>query len=575
MGLLLLALVTPAAAKPVGNRKQRTTKPTANVTNATKTTTKPTKATRKPADPKKLGAVARVNFGRELRPALEVIGRSAEVLTPGEDAAAQIQKLLRGPFLRRGVTGLYVADAKTGEPLFSVNAEDPLNPASNVKLISTATALELLGSGFRFPTRVLGPAPRGGIVKGDVYLLGSHDPTLSISDLADIANEIAARGITQIDGNIVVGSDPTRDGIYRAVVPIEIIAGQPGEPPTATLPAGFDLVELKITATTTKRVQQSRLTYKTELSTTPAGQPRVIVTIGGAIGKDGKVTYPLRTKQRTATAVYALIAALRSRAIGITGELKTMELGDFVGDAVSAGSLPVELGRHQSAPVEEIVMRINKWSVNWLSDRLVMTAAALTRRQAPSMALALESMYAWLERHPHLHKSKLVIDTGSGLSYRTQISPRELVSIIRSAGGYTADSDPVSSQSWLRSLSVAGTDGTLMRRFRGPGIRPRIIGKTGTLATAIAISGILELDPQRPLAFALVTNTDVPLSKPLIRRAHEQVIGELTRYLTRTTSRLAPVAPPSVPVAPALDLPDEVEESEPDAALDQETATHR
>jgi len=72
-----------------------------------------------------------------------------------------IQRLLRGP-LRTGVTGLFVADAKSGEPLFAVNAGDPLNPASNVKLISTAAALELLGPEFRYPTRVLGPTPVGG-----------------------------------------------------------------------------------------------------------------------------------------------------------------------------------------------------------------------------------------------------------------------------------------------------------------------------------------------------------------------------------------------------------------------------
>ena len=145
-----------------------------------------------------------------------------EPLTAEEDTAKQIEKLLRGP-LRYGVTGLYVADARTGEPLFAVNADDALNPASNVKMISTATALELLGPQFRYTTRVLGPEPdAGGAIHGNVYLLGSWDPTLALTDFDDIAQQLAARGVHELDGDVVVGGDPTRDGMYRALVPVEV-----------------------------------------------------------------------------------------------------------------------------------------------------------------------------------------------------------------------------------------------------------------------------------------------------------------------------------------------------------------
>jgi len=64
-------------------------------------------------------------------------------------------------------------------------------------MISTATALELLGPDFRYPTRVLGATPDGGAVHGDVYLLGSYDPTLTVGDLDQLAAAIAARGITR------------------------------------------------------------------------------------------------------------------------------------------------------------------------------------------------------------------------------------------------------------------------------------------------------------------------------------------------------------------------------------------
>jgi D-alanyl-D-alanine carboxypeptidase/D-alanyl-D-alanine-endopeptidase (penicillin-binding protein 4) len=529
---------------------------------------------RKPFDPKKLGASARVNYGRELRPTREAreLGRRAQLLTEEEAAAAKIQALLRGPLLRRGVTGLFVADARTGEPLFAVNADDPLNPASNVKMISTATALDLLGPTFRYPTRVLGPDPAAGTIKGDIFLLGSYDPTLTLADFDDLAASLARRGITRIEGNLLSGSEQTRDGIYRASIPVEILAGEPGAAPIVNLPPNFELVTIKNTAVTARRAMRPRLTFKVTQTTLANGQPRLELAIGGTLGAAGKLTYPLNAnKLRGATAAYAMLAAFRTHKIDITGEWKTFELGDFLGDSVARGTLPVELGRHESIPLTEIVARVNKWSINWLADRVVMSAAGLTKRQPPTMELAIEAMYTWLDRHPHIAKSTVTLDTGSGLSYRTQISTKELVSVVRSAAGFTTGEDAATAQQWRKSLSIAGTDGTLRYRFRGTDVRGgKIVGKTGTLSTVVALSGILDLDPSRPLAFALVTNGDAPLSKPIVRKAHEQVISEICKYLSKTSKQPAKLPPVAAPAPLVPSAPDEGEETE--GAIDHETA---
>lgn len=537
------------------------------------------------------GAHARVaiNHAGDLHPAREIIGRREEPLTAEEDTARQIEKLLRGP-LRYGVTGLFVADARTGEALFAVNAEDPLNPASNVKMISTATALELLGPDFRYPTRLLGATPSAGVVHGDVYLLGSHDPTLTVADLDDIAAGVAARGITQIDGAIAVGPDPTRDGVYRASLPITIRAGDPGAPAIATPPAGMDLIAIKMLATTAKTAGRPRLTFQVDDVHDGAGRPGVVVTIGGTIGKGCATTVTLANRGRTVIAAYALRAALRAHGVAVTGELKTAELPVFVGDATAAGSLPIELGRHDSRRLAEIITRVNKLSINWLADRVIMTAAALVKHRPPSMELAIAAMYDWLVRHPRIARDDLVVDTGSGLSYHTRITTHELVSIVRSAAGFAPDGDSALAHVWLDSLSIGGTDGTLSGRFRAGDVRGRLHAKTGTLSTVIALSGVLDVDPARPLAFSLVTNGDTPLSARYIRRAHEQVIGLLCRYLkltrkadsaadtvidpaTPATGASAVQAPPEPPPKSAPAEPDhsELDELEPDSALDEET----
>jgi len=581
LAALGLATATPADARPAPVRVRPAAQPPKH------DAAQPPK--HDPAQPAKHdGAHARVAINRagDLRPAREIIGRREEPLTAEEDTARQIEKLLRGP-LRYGVTGLFVADARTGDALFAVNAEDPLNPASNVKMISTATALELLGSDFRYPTRLLGATPSAGVVRGDVYLFGSYDPTLTVGDLDDIAAAVAARGITQIDGAITVGPDPTRDGIYRASLPITIRAGESGAPAIAAPPAGMELISIKMLATTERTAARPHLTYQVDDAGDGTGRPGVVVTIGGTIGKGGATTYLLANRGRTAIAAYALRAALRAHGVAVTGELKTAELAVYVGDSTAAGSLPVELGRHDSRRLAEIIARVNKWSINWLADRVIMTAAALVKREPPSMALALGAMYDWLVRHPRIAKDDLVVDTGSGLSYHTRITTHELVSIVRSAAGFAPDSDATLAQAWLGSLSIGGTDGTLSGRFRAGDMRGRIRGKTGTLSTVIALSGVLDVDPARPLAFSLVTNGDTPLSARYIRRAHEQVVGLLCRYLKRTQKTdstgtlIDPPTPPTgaatAPGTPATSGPaepdhSELDELEPDSALDEETA---
>jgi D-alanyl-D-alanine carboxypeptidase len=142
------------------------------------------------------GAHARVAINQlgDLRPGREIVGRRDQPLTIEEDTAREIEKLLRGP-LRYSVTGLYVADARTGAALFAVNADDALNPASNVKMISTATALELLGADFKYPTRLYGAPPVAGVVRGDAYLLGSY-PGARLRGVGAIAGSVRSRMAT-------------------------------------------------------------------------------------------------------------------------------------------------------------------------------------------------------------------------------------------------------------------------------------------------------------------------------------------------------------------------------------------
>lgn len=494
------------------------------------------------------GAHARVSFGLSGHMLRQAVGRNEAPLTAEETTAKQIEKLLRGP-LRAGVTAIFVADARTGSPLFAVNADDALNPASNVKMLSTAAALELMGPDYRYSTRLFGPQPDAdGIIHGDVYLLGGYDPTLSPSGLEDIAVQLAARGVRQLDGNVVMGSDPDRDALTSAIVPIDIIAGEPNQAPIAISPPGFDFVVLRVTATTARNRQRPRLSFAAEQALDPQGHRRIHVTISGSIGQAGVMTYPLVLKDRSSVTAHWLRALLRAHAIAVTGDVAIADFDQFLG---SRGGLPApELAHHDSSRLADIVAQINKRSINWLADRVIMTAAGLARGEPPSMTAALAAMYNWLAHHPRVDKTKARLDSGSGLSYNTRVTTRDLVSIVRSAAGFADTADPKLSAAWLDSLAVAGTDGTLVGRLGSPELRGRVRAKTGTLSTAIALSGVVDIDPDRPLAFAIVTNTDRPLKKQKIRGAHDQIVSALCSYLLKTAKTPIPLSPLPIDATP-------------------------
>ena len=100
-------------------------------------------------------------------------------------------------------TGVAVADLATGEVIYQRNGARPLLPASTEKLFTTVGALSTLRPDFRFATTVVGVGTRAGATwNGDLYLVGSGDPTFSSYDIDALAAQIKARGIRRISGRI-------------------------------------------------------------------------------------------------------------------------------------------------------------------------------------------------------------------------------------------------------------------------------------------------------------------------------------------------------------------------------------
>jgi serine-type D-Ala-D-Ala carboxypeptidase/endopeptidase (penicillin-binding protein 4) len=114
--------------------------------------------------------------------------------------------------MKHGILGLYVADAVTGEVVYEWNSQTGLAPASTQKIITSVAAFDLLGKGYQYKTALGYNGKLGnGQLKGDLYVVGSGDPTLgswrygsakSANVFQQFSSEMIKSGISKITGNV-------------------------------------------------------------------------------------------------------------------------------------------------------------------------------------------------------------------------------------------------------------------------------------------------------------------------------------------------------------------------------------
>lgn len=106
------------------------------------------------------------------------------------------------PALAGAAIGFCLINSK-GEVVMEDNAQTAFIPASSLKTLTTATALEVLGPNFHFTTALKSTAPiEAGVIRGDLVIIGGGDPMLAMADLQAWADELKKRGLRMITGRI-------------------------------------------------------------------------------------------------------------------------------------------------------------------------------------------------------------------------------------------------------------------------------------------------------------------------------------------------------------------------------------
>ncbi|MEW8987763.1 MAG: D-alanyl-D-alanine carboxypeptidase, partial [Bacillus sp. (in: firmicutes)] len=138
-------------------------------------------------------------------PALTATAPHVKANTQGSVLSQQLDSFINEePLLTGAIVGVSIRNQQTGEVIYDHLGSTRLRPASNLKLITAASALEVLGENYTFSTKLfVNGRIEKGVLKGDVIIQGGGDPTLQQSDLQAFAQSLKEIGIKRIGGQIL------------------------------------------------------------------------------------------------------------------------------------------------------------------------------------------------------------------------------------------------------------------------------------------------------------------------------------------------------------------------------------
>jgi D-alanyl-D-alanine carboxypeptidase/D-alanyl-D-alanine-endopeptidase (penicillin-binding protein 4) len=383
-----------------------------------------------------------------------------------------------------------------GVPLVAINANEPMMPASTMKLVTTYSGLSLLGPDYRWKTTAYadGEVDANGVLHGNLYIQGTGDPKLVPEELIDLVDQIRRNGITGIDGALVLDKRYF-DTSTRNLPAFDADESAPYNVGPDPLLYAFKSLSFTLTPNSDGQVsidvlpQLAQLQIDNELRVTrgacagslPAASPSVAQTTGGFVQASFIGDYPLRCGPRTIN-----VAALDHSTFFAGGFLALWkQAGGTFNGTTREGPTPASarlVGTHRSPVLSDIVRDINKFSNNVMARNLFLTIGAAMGKPPATTQKSAAAIEAFLHRSA-LPMTGLYLDNGSGLSREEHITAQSLADLLTAA-----NSSPVA-QVFVESLPIAGVDGTMRNRLTNAGAGGNAHIKTGTLRDVRAIAG--------------------------------------------------------------------------------------
>nr|WP_237389781.1 D-alanyl-D-alanine carboxypeptidase/D-alanyl-D-alanine-endopeptidase [Bacillus sp. USDA818B3_A] len=431
----------------------------------------------------------------------------------------QINKIImKEPALQGAMAGISVRSAANGAILYDYQGEVRLRPASNMKLLTAAAALEVLGEDYTFFTEVYTNAKEvKKTIRGDLFLKGNGDPTLLKTDFEEMAKGIKRVGIKKIDGNIVADDSRYDNVRYSLDQPWSDEATYYGAQISALTVSptkDFDSGSIRI-----KVRPGSKSGEKVKVTVTPKTNYVKIINRAVTVGENGKQDIEIEREHAKNTIVIS--GKLRVNAkemkewIGVweptryaaTLFKQALAKHDItVKGKIITGKVPDHaklVTKHQSMPLSELLVPFMKLSNNVHAEMLVKEMGRVEKGEG-SWDKGLSVMKTELS-NLGVNPKTMVIRDSSGISHVNSI-PAQQLSLLLFA---------VQKHSWfpayLNSLPVAGKPekmigGSLRNRLKNPSTAGKVKAKTGTLSTVSSLSGYVTTKSGQTLIFSILLN---------------------------------------------------------------------
>jgi len=449
--------------------------------------------------------------------------------TTDADLTGQIDSIINHPLQQKVEFSIHVINADSGKTLYSHNAKKALIPASNMKIVVTAAALEYLGPDYEYITRI-------GLCDDTLVVLGSGNPLLGDEKTDSKHNRKASwlfkkivaavqkYGIETINDIIIdttifddqrVHPNWSRSDLnrwYACEVSglnfnnncIEISAENNAGKIAINIDPPTSYVEFINKVSPTSRGSSVIGAYRNST-------PNKITLRGKCKDRVG----PFNVAIENPAGFFGFLLAENLKTAGITAKGHVIEKAF---DESCNFRLLVEC----STPIVDCLQRCNKDSLGLAAEALLKTIAA-KRSPAGKNGRWAEGQKAISEYLLQLgiEDIQFHIDDGSGLSQHNRLSAYAITKVIFSV--YKSDNW----QMYKESLAVGGVDGTISKYFKEPEYKGNIFGKTGYIRGAKSFSGVCSTQ-ECDYIFSIMANKDNARTRGAINNIAKAIIDDAT-----------------------------------------------
>lgn len=428
---------------------------------------------------------------------------------------------------------VYVKSMQYGDTVYTRNISQSMVPASTMKILTAEAALIYLGADYRFPTQLLTDAKevRSGVLRGNLYVVLSGDPTLTYPDLLELMMTLRNHGISAVAGNVYIDNTAYdqsfygpgwigKDKSYCYAAPISASIINHNCLSFQVAPAKLSGAPARVVTSSkyfTPAIKNNVVTKSSRVrscSLRLSSSPNSIISVDGCLSKS----------QFSSGVSYVVTDVPEYNRQLFKSVLSRMSISVY--GSVTFASAPEGLsivGTHTSEPLPVLITEMLKKSDNVIAGALFKKLGQTYTRQPGSWQNGSLAVSQILSQRAGVNIAGMRILDGSGLSPNNLATPTQLMQVLE----YAYHHDPINDE-FISALPISGVDGTLKHRMAN--IIRRVRAKTGTISGVVSLAGYVTSSNKEPLAFVIMVNGSKGLGWRY-KSMEDKIATALTRYL--------------------------------------------